>query len=109
MRRSLVLSALLLALAPSAAARAATALETGLADDDLLLKSPGAAAGYVADWAAGGVDDVRVHVGWREVAPDPAEPLPPRDFHPADPSSYDFARADGAVALLREHGLHVTL
>jgi hypothetical protein len=109
MRRSLTLSALLLALAPAAAASASTALETGLADDDILLKNPGAAPGYVADWAADGVDDVRVHVGWREVSPEPAEPLPPRDFAPSDPASYDFAKVDRAVALLREHGLHISI
>src|SRR4051812_42804921 len=109
MRRSLILGALLPALLLPAAATASTGLETGLADDDVLLKSPGAAPGYVANWAADGVDDVRVHVGWREVSPEAAAALPPRDFHPSDPSSYDFARVERAVALLREHGLHVTL
>src|SRR3954453_4963317 len=109
MRRSLILSALLPALLLPAAASASTRLETGLADDDLLLKSPGAAPGYVADWAAAGVDDVRVHVGWREGAPHPAGPRPPRDFHPSDPAAYDFARVQRAVALLREHGVDVTL
>jgi hypothetical protein len=110
MRRSLALAALLAAslLAP-AAASADAALETGLADDDIVLKSPSVAAGYAADWAAAGVDDVRVHVGWREVAPEPSAALPPRDFHPSDPSAYDFAALDRAVRVLREHGLHVTL
>src|SRR3954451_10710602 len=110
MRRSLALAAALLAslLAPAAANAHAT-LETGLADDDIVLKSPSVAADYAADWAAAGVDDVRVHVGWREVAPEPSSALPPRDFHPSDPGAYDFAAVDRAVRVLRGAGLHVTL
>ena len=109
-RRSLALAATLAAslLAP-AAAGADASLETGLADDDIVLKSPSVAAGYAADWAAAGVDDVRVHVGWREVAPQPSSALPPRDFHPSDPDTYDFAALDRAVRVLRAAGLHVTL
>jgi hypothetical protein len=110
MRRSLVLAATLLAslLAPAAASANAT-LETGLADDDIVLKSPSVAAGYAADWVAAGVDDVRVHVGWREVSPDPSASLPPREFRASDPGSYDFAALDRAVGMMRAAGLHVTL
>jgi hypothetical protein len=108
--RSLALAATLAAclLAP-AAASADAALETGLADDDIVLKSPSVADRYAADWATAGVDGVRVHVGWREVAPDPDATLPPREFHAADPSSYAFGGLDRAVRVLRDHGLHVTL
>jgi hypothetical protein len=110
MRRSLALAATLsLCLLAPAVASANAALETGLADDDIVLKSPSVAADYAADWAAAGVDDVRVHVGWREVSPAPSAALPPRDFHPSDPSAYDLAALDRAVRVLREHGLHVTL
>jgi hypothetical protein len=108
--RSLALAATLAAclLAPAAASANAT-LETGLADDDIVLKSPSVADRYAADWAAAGVDDVRVHVGWREVAPDPDATLPPRDFHASDPAVYAFGGLDRAVSVLRAHGLHVTL
>src|SRR4051794_31295791 len=108
--RSLALAATLLlsVLAPAAASANAT-LETGLADDDIVLKSPSVADRYAADWAAAGVDDVRVHVGWREVAPDPDAALPPREFHAADPSTYAFGGLDRAVRVMRDHGLHVTL
>jgi hypothetical protein len=108
--RSLALAAtLVLCLLAPAAASANATLETGIADDDIVLKSPSVAAGYAADWAAAGVDDVRVHVGWREVSPDPSSALPPREFRPSDPDTYDFGALDRAVRVLREHGLHVTL
>src|SRR3954467_9915735 len=108
--RSLALAAtLLLCLLAPAAASANAGLETGIADDDIVLKSPSVAARYADDWVAAGVDDVRVHVGWREVAPDPSAVLPPRDFRPSDPADYDFTALDRAIAVLRERGLHVTL
>src|SRR3954452_7802375 len=98
MRRSLCLATTLAAslLAP-AAAGANAALETGLADGDIVLKSPSVAAGYADDCAAARVDDARGHGGWREVAHEPSAALPPRAFHPSDPSAYDFAALDRAV------------
>src|SRR5919107_2696570 len=102
--RFLLALLIVLAVAP-ASASASSAMETGLADDDILLKSPSVAPGYVADWAAAGVDDVRVHVGWREASPSPNAVLPPRNFHPSDPADYDFAGVDRAVSLLRANGI----
>src|SRR5947209_19406205 len=85
MRRSLSVAALLLVLVAPAAARASSSLETGLADDRLLFGDQAAAAAAVSDWAADGVDVVRIHARWSAIAPDPRALVPPREFRFDDP------------------------
>src|SRR6059058_1247003 len=111
MRRLLLPLLLLCSLAAPAAAHASSSLETGLADDRVLFGDPAAAADAVSQWAAGGVDVVRVHARWSAIAPDATATVPPREFHPSDPSDprYDWAALDRAVALVRGAGMRVML
>src|SRR3954464_3964272 len=111
MRRLLLPLLLLCALAAPSAASASTLLETGLADDRVLFGDPDAAARTVGDWAAAGVDVVRVHARWSAIAPDTNAVVPPREFHPADPGDrrYSWAALDRAVGLVRGAGMRVML
>src|SRR4051794_1151599 len=111
MRRPLLFSLLLCALAAPSAASASTQVETGLADDRVLFGDPSVAARTVDDWAAAGVDVVRVHARWSAIAPDTNAVLPPREFHASDPGDprYSWAALDRAVGLVRGAGMRVML
>src|SRR3954468_24348108 len=111
MRRLLLFSLLACSLAAPAAASASSSLETGLADDRVLFGDPAAAAGAVSQWAADGVDVVRIHARWSAIAPDATATVPPREFHPSDASDprYDWAALDRAVGLVRGAGMRVML
>ena len=54
-----------------AAAHASASLETGIADDAAVLYEPNdaKAAATVAQWAAAGIDDVRIFAQWQAIAP----------------------------------------
>src|SRR3954470_3073140 len=110
MRRLLPLL-VLCALAAASTASASTLLETGLADDRVLFGDPDAAARTVGDWAAAGVDVVRIHARWSAIAPDTNAVVPPGEFHPADPGDprYSWAALDRAVGLVRGAGMRVML
>lgn len=88
-------------------AHAAANLETGIADDRLLLGGGEKAAQTVAAWKALGVDDVRVFVRWVAVAPGSASRTVPAGFDAADPDDpqYTWNYLDDAIALLRANGI----
>src|SRR3954465_2216236 len=111
MRRLLLFSLLLCALAAPSAASASTLLETGLADDRVLFGDPDAAARTVSDWAAAGVDVVRIHARWSAIAPDTNATVPPREFHPADPGAPrdGWGGLDPGIGLVRGAGMRVML
>src|SRR4051794_4189407 len=97
---------LVLLVAPSAA-QASHAVEMGIADDRALFTDPSVAT----EWAAAGVDVVRIHARWSAIAPAPHDKVPPAGFHFSDPDApgYDFSALDRAVAAARAAGLRVTL
>ncbi|HWH94689.1 MAG TPA: hypothetical protein VNT03_12580 [Baekduia sp.] len=91
-----------LALCLPAGAAAAPQMQTGIADDGVLLFSPERAPEVVARWAAAGIDAVRVQVRWVGVAPGKMDPAQPFGFNAADPDDpqYDWAYLDRAIGLL---------
>jgi hypothetical protein len=96
-----------------AAAHASTSMETGIADDAALLNEPSdaKAASTVAQWAALGIDDVRIFVQWQAIAPANGATSAPAGFNSADPNSpgYNWARVDRAVNLVSAAGMHPML
>ena len=105
MRRVLVLIVGLLLVAPGAAG--ARTLENGIADDRALFADPSVAN----DWAAAGVDVVRIHARWDAIAPDRTATVPPAGFHFADPDDplYSWGALDRAIAAVRGAGMRVML
>src|SRR3954447_5498603 len=97
---------LVLLVAPSAA-QASHAVETGIADDRALFTD----ASVASEWAAAGVEVVRIHARWSAIAPAARDKVPPPGFHfsdPADPG-YDWSALDRAVSAVRAAGMRVTL
>jgi hypothetical protein len=95
-----------------AAAQASTSMETGIADDAALLNEPSdaKAASVVAQWAALGIDDVRIFVQWQAVAPANGEVKAPTGFDSADPNAgYNWGRVDRAVNLVSAAGMRPML
>ena len=108
MHRSLTLFAIVLAAALAASGPAsARYLQTGIADDAVLLNGGARADEAVADWQAVGIDTVRIQVSWARVAPDPRATTPPVGFQPAVPNDprYDFGAIDAAVDRLVKAGI----
>ena len=106
--RVLVLLALVLAAALAASGPAsARYLQTGIADDAVLLNGGARADEAVADWQAVGIDTVRIQVSWARVAPNPRATTPPVGFQPTDPNDplYDWGAIDGAVDRLVKAGI----
>jgi hypothetical protein len=105
--------AALLLLVPVAAAQASSGMETGIADDAALLNEPSdaRAAKAVADWAALGIDDVRIFVQWQAIAPGVGDAKPPAGFDGANPDSpgYNWSRVDRAVRLVSAAGMRPML
>jgi hypothetical protein len=97
----------LTAAAPAPSASAAPAVRTGIADDGILLHSPERAPAVVAQWAAAGIETVRIQVRWAGVAPGELDPTMPLGFHPADPDDpqYDWGYLDEAIGLVVKNGL----
>jgi hypothetical protein len=109
--RTIGLAALLAALAAvPAVARASTAQETILQDDDQLIFSAPARVARTLDLLASlGVDRVRVSVIWAAVAPRP-DSLRRPDFDAADPAAYPpgaWDRYDTLVRLASARGIAV--
>jgi hypothetical protein len=67
-------------------------------DERILLDDPAGAPAAVAEWAAAGVDVVRVHARWGTIAP-----------RTRSGSSYDWGELDRAVDLVRAAGMQVML
>jgi len=98
--------------AGAAPAHAARSTQIGMADDALLLRSTDArAVAAVNAWARLGVDVVRIHAVWSEVAPAARARQMPAGFDPRNPNSpgYNWARLDRAISLVRERGMRVML
>jgi hypothetical protein len=98
------------ALLPAAAAPAAAAPHlVGIEDERLLLHSPGRAAEAVAEWAAAGIDVVRIHARWNEVAPEGRRR--PAGFDAGDHTDrrYEWRDLDRGIGLVRAAGLEVML
>ena len=109
----LLTAALAVLLLLPAAAQASSSMETGIADDAALLNEPNdvKAASAVAEWAALGIDDVRIFVQWQAIAPGLSEVRAPDGFDSADPNSpgYDWSRVDRAVDLVSAAGMRPML
>lgn len=85
-----------------AAARASTAQQSWLQDDDrLVFSNPSQVASALDQIAALGVSTVRVSVIWAAVAPDPTSYQRPQ-FDAADPSAYPPGSWDGYDTLVRD-------
>ncbi len=90
-----------------ASARASSTMQTGLADDRLLLRNTSTVEKTARRLAALGVDSVRLHARWIAIAPRPGDRRPPAGFRAADPDDphYAWAPLDRAVAALRANGI----
>jgi hypothetical protein len=108
-RRVLVLLAAVAAAALLAAASspAAPTLQTGISDDGILLYSPDRAPQVVTQWAAAGIDTVRIQVRWVAIAPAQLSPSQPFGFRAEDPNDpqYNWSVTDRAIALVVAHGI----
>jgi hypothetical protein len=109
----LLAAALAAAVLLPAAAHASSGMETGIADDAALLNEPSdaKAAAVVNQWAALGIDDVRIFVQWQAIAPARTATAAPAGFNSADPNSpgYDWGRVDRAVNLVSAAGMRPML
>ncbi len=99
-----------LAVAPGAA-QAAGNLQTGIANDGLLLAGDSTVAPLARRLAAMGIDSVRLHARWIAVVPRPVDRRRPRGFDMADPDDplYNWAALDLAVDSLRANGIEPIL
>ena len=98
-----IAAALLVVLAAGAPrACAAPQVQTGIADDGVLLYSPESAPQVIPRWAAAGIDTVRIQVRWVGVAPGKMDPAQPLGFNARDPDDpqYDWSYLDRAIALV---------
>jgi hypothetical protein len=97
----------LVVLAAVAAPAQAASGEIGIADDRILMPGGPAADRAVAEWAANGVDTVRIFALWSRIAP----ARKPRGFDPDDPGDphYQWFYLDNAIARVRAAGMSVTL
>jgi hypothetical protein len=89
------------------AALAAPGATTGMEDERLLFESPESAADAVNAWAELGVDTVRMHARWTEIAPANR----PAGFDARDPDdpAYRWEKLDTAVNLVRAAGMEILL
>ena len=107
---ALIVAALALA-GPVASAHAAPGTEVGMEDERLLLSEPARAPAVVVDWAAAGVDVVRIHARWIAVSPGDDSRRRPAGFDVGDhrDPGYDWGALDAAVNLVRAAGMRPTL
>jgi len=107
-----LLAGVLAAVALGAAAAPARAnLQIGMEDERLELGGAFPAAYAVASWAHLGVDVVRVHAHWWEIAPGVNATKPPRGFKASDPNDkrYDWSAVDNAIGQIRANGIEPML
>jgi len=112
MRRALALAALVAAMVGVAASPARAAdFELGMEDEGLLLSNPHLAPAAVIAWSRLGVDTVRLHARWWQIAPDGASVKKPAGFNASNPDSggYNWGPLDLAVATVRATGMRVML
>jgi hypothetical protein len=95
----------------AAPAAAAPGMETGIADDAVLLAGGQTAADAVAEWQRLGVDVARVHVHWLRIAPEDSSAAQPAGFDPRNPDDpmYHWEPLDNAIALLEQAGIRPML
>jgi hypothetical protein len=107
MRRIGLVLAAAAALCFAAAPAQAADFEVGMEDEGLLLSNPHLAAPAVFAWKAMGVDAVRIHARWWEIAPDREATRKPSGFNANDPndSQYNWTALDNAIAEIRNAGL----
>jgi hypothetical protein len=100
-----------LTLAAPMPASASPQLQTGIADDGILLFDQERAPSVVGQWAEAGVDVVRITVRWVAIAPDALAPAQPLDFDPTNPDDprYFWDPVDRAVELVRSAGMEPIL
>jgi hypothetical protein len=105
--RRLLFVLVLVAVATAAGPAHAGSGEIGVADDRLLMTGGETAQRAVDEWAANGVDTVRIFALWRRHAP----ARKPRGFDPDDPGdpNYNWVALDDAVPRVRAAGMSVTL
>ncbi len=110
-RAAAVLLAAVASALAAAPAQGAPGMETGIADDAVLLAGGPTAAEAVAEWQRMGVDVARVHVHWLRIAPDDTAGRPPAGFDPRDPDDalYHWEALDNALALLEGAGIRPML
>jgi hypothetical protein len=112
-RRSIALLLVLLAAGALGAAAPAGArvMQTGIADDAVLLDGGPEADDAVEQWRALGVDVVRIQVSWARVAPDPESVTAPVGFQAANPDDplYRWGAIDAAMNRLGRVGIKAML
>ena len=109
MRRILVAAVAACALLAAAPSAHAATFEFGMEDEGLVLSNQLLALQAVDDWHALGVDVVRIHARWWEIAPQGTKK--PAGFNANNPNDpqYKFANLDNAVAIVRNAGINVML
>ena len=108
MRRAFGLMAVTAAAMFAAASPARAAdLEVGMEDEGLLLSNPHLARAAVFNWKAMGVDVVRIHARWWEIAPDRFARRAPSGFNANNPNDprYNWAALDNAITEIRNAGM----
>lgn len=87
-------------------ARAAD-FEVGMEDEGLLLSNPHLANAAVVAWKGMGVDVVRIHARWWEIAPERNASRKPSGFNANDPNDpdYNWAALDNAINEIRNAGM----
>jgi hypothetical protein len=111
-RRALGALAAVAALLGIAASPARAAdFELGMEDEGLLLNNPVLAVPAAIRWSELGVDVVRIHARWWEIAPQTDAVKQPAGFHAKDPDDegYDWSALDTAVDIVRASGMRVML
>lgn len=102
MARILAIAAAVVAVLGAVDAQASPSQEIVMQDDGLLQRSGLDVQGRALDeMRALGVTTVRVLVGWRNLAPDPAASTAPAGFDAADPATYPPGTFDTLDALVR--------
>ena len=98
-------AALLAAAAPAAAAPHLVGIE----DERILLHEPEQAPGVVADWVAAGIDVVRIHARWGDIAPGGRRR--PSGFRAAlhTDRRYHWRELDRAIGLVHGAGMRIML
>ena len=100
-----------LAVILAAPALAASDLEIGMEDERLLLSDPAQTESAVAEFAAAGVDVVRIHARWADVSPGRLRKRRPAGFDVGNHRSrrYDWHVLDRAIGFTRAAGMRVML
>jgi hypothetical protein len=95
------------AVAAAASPARAADFEVGMEDEGLLLNNQHLAAPAVLAWKAMGVDVVRIHARWWEIAPARFERRAPSGFNAGNPDDrhYNWRTLDVAISEIRNAGM----